>query len=153
MTEPRDVSRNSAADTRRRGSGRPFQPGNPGKPKGARNKATVAIEAMLEGRAEAIGDKLVEAALAGDATALRLAVERLAPVRRGRPVRFALPPLKTAAELPDALAAVITAVSRGELTPEEGVSLAQIIESRRRAIETAEIEQRVAVLEQQQVKQ
>jgi hypothetical protein len=65
MTEP---SRKYAAITR----GRPFPPGNPGKPKGARHRATRAMEALLEGESEALTRKAVEVALAGDAVALWL---------------------------------------------------------------------------------
>ncbi len=39
---------------------------------GARHKATVAAEALLDGEAEALTRKAVEMALAGDGTALRL---------------------------------------------------------------------------------
>ena len=56
--------------------GRPFQrgqSGNPnGKPKGVRNRATLAAEALLDGEAEALTRKVVEMALAGDSTAMRL---------------------------------------------------------------------------------
>jgi uncharacterized protein DUF5681 len=146
MTEPA----NAAGKQR----GNPFQKGqsgNPaGKPKGARHRTTVAIEALLEGQATAIGQKCVEMALAGDTTALRLAMERIAPTRRGRPVRFSLPALDTAGDLPKALSAVLAAVAEGSLTPDEAVSLAQIVEVRRRAIELVEIEARLAVLEQSQ---
>jgi hypothetical protein len=106
------------------------------------------MEALLEGEAQTIGRKVVEKALEGDSTALRLAMEGLAPVRRGRPVWFALPPLDTAADLPKALGAVLAAVADGAVTPDEALSLAQIIETRRRAIETMELEARVATLEQ-----
>ena len=37
--------------------GRPFKPGNPGRPPGARNKATQAIEQLAEGHAESLGEK------------------------------------------------------------------------------------------------
>jgi Family of unknown function (DUF5681) len=47
--------------------GRPFQPGqsgNPsGRPKGARNKATLAVEALLENEAEALTRKVIDLAL------------------------------------------------------------------------------------------
>jgi hypothetical protein len=147
-----DESRNNAGETPFAGGrrGRPFAAGNPGRPKGARHKSTLAIEALLEGQATAIGQKCVEMALAGDTTALRLAMERIAPTRRGRPVRFALPALDTAADLPKALGAVLAAVAEGSLTPDEAVSLAQIVEVRRRAIELVEIDARLAVLEQSQ---
>jgi len=127
--------------------GKPFVPGNPGRPRGARNRSTVAIEVLLEGEAEAIGRVCVERALEGDATALRLAMERIAPVRKGRPVRFPLPALDAAADLPRALRAVLAAVADGAVTPDEGLSLAQIIETRRRTFELVELEQRIAALE------
>src|SRR5215203_5958726 len=66
-----------------------FRPGNPGRPPGARNKATLAALALLEGEAEALTRRCVELALAGDTTALRLCLERLLP--KGRPVRLQLP--------------------------------------------------------------
>jgi hypothetical protein len=58
--------------------GRPFEPGksgNPiGKPKGARNQATLPAESLLE--VEAITRKLINRALEDDTTALRLCLER-----------------------------------------------------------------------------
>jgi hypothetical protein len=141
-------SRKNASKTPGHGPGRPFAKGNPGKPRGARHRTTIAIEQLLEDDAQAIGRKVVEKALEGDATCLRLALERLAPVRRGRPVRFDLPPLDTAVDLPKALGAVLKAIGAGAVTPDEGLSLAQIVEVRRRAIETMEIEARIAALEQ-----
>ena len=50
--------------------GRPFKPGqsgNPaGKPKGARNRSTIAAELLLEGEARALTRKAIELGLAGD---------------------------------------------------------------------------------------
>src|SRR4051794_33108366 len=101
-----------------------FQSGNPGKPKGARHKTTVAIETLLEGQAQAIGQKCVERALEGDSTALRLAMERIAPVRKGRPVKFTMPPVISAADVVTAIGAVLHEVAAGELTPDEAATLA-----------------------------
>lgn len=57
--------------------------GNPkGRPKGARNKTTTMAEALLEGQAEALVQKLVSMALEGNITALRLCLERLIPPKR-----------------------------------------------------------------------
>ena len=103
--------RKNAGKTR----GRPFQKGNPGRPKGAQNRTTRLIEALLEGEAEAIGRKCIERAKEGDPVALRLAMERIAPVGRGRSVHFTMPALETAADLPKALVAVLTATSRAKL--------------------------------------
>src|SRR5258708_8865649 len=81
--------------------GRPFlrgESGNPaGRPMGARHKATVAAEALLDGEAEALTRKAVEMALAGDGTALRLCLDRIIPPRRERPGRFKMPGLQSPA--------------------------------------------------------
>ena len=73
--------------------GRPFAPGNPGKPKGARHRATRAMEALLDGESEALTRRAIEMALAGDSTAMRLCMDRLLPALRERPVSVDLPPL------------------------------------------------------------
>src|SRR3954463_11789814 len=100
MNAPVDAGRN----TGKRGGAPPFQKGqsgNPrGRPPGARNRATQAIEALLDGEAETITRKAVELAKAGDTVALRLCLDRLAPVRKDRPVTFALPRIETTADLP-----------------------------------------------------
>jgi polyhydroxyalkanoate synthesis regulator phasin len=46
-----------------------------------------------------------------------------------------------------ALAAVVAAMGRGELTPEEARAVVGVLEVQRKAIETAELEARVAALE------
>lgn len=143
-----DDTRKSASDTPGRGPGRRFGKGNPGKPKGARNKATLAVQELLEGEELAVGRAVIEKAKEGDGMAMRLVLERVCPVRRGRPVRFALPPLDGAGDLPKALGAVLTAVADGDVTPDEAVALSQVVEARRRALETEELETRISALEQ-----
>ena len=122
--------------------------GNPaGKPPGARNRATTAVEALLSGEGEAITRKVIELAKAGDTTALRLCLERIAPVRKGRPVTFPLPAIETTGDVVKAIGAVATAMSIGTLTPEEALTVASVIELRRKAIETHEWNERLTALE------
>jgi hypothetical protein len=68
-------------------------------PKGTRHRATQLAEKLMEDDAENIVRAVVSAAKAGDPTAMRLCVERLVPLRKGRPVVFDLPPVKTAADI------------------------------------------------------
>jgi len=64
---------------------RPGQSGNPGgRPKGARNKITVAIEALIDAASTDIATKAIELAKAGDATMIRALLDRAAPPRRDR---------------------------------------------------------------------
>ena len=127
MSAVADTGRKQAAAAR--GGFAPGVSGNPaGRPHGSRNRTTLAVEALLEGEAEALTRKCIARALEGDGLALRLCLDRLAPPRRDRPVSFALPALKEAADARDAFAAVVRAVAEGELTPSEAVTLAGLIE-------------------------
>ena len=80
------------------------QSGNPaGRKSGSRHKASLAVEALLDDEAEKLSRKAIEMALDGNAVALRLCLERIAPPRRGRrPVNLDLGPVKTSADLADA---------------------------------------------------
>ena len=131
--------------------GRPWARGISGNPRGrapgCRNRATVAAQALLDGEAEALTRKAVELALRGDPTALRLCLERVLPARKGRPVELALPAIATAADVLTAQAAVIAAMAGGEVTPDEAAVIAGVLEAKRKALETVELEQRLGALE------
>ena len=124
-----------------------FAAGNPGKPKGARHKATQAALALLDGEAEALTRQAVTMALEGDTTALRLCLERIAPPRKDGPVQFDLPPMQSASDAAKAAGVVLDAVAGGELTPTEGAHLMGLVEGYRRALETSELEARLSALE------
>jgi hypothetical protein len=128
----------------------PGQSGNPaGRPPGARNKATLLAEALLEGEAEKIIRVAVEKALKGDPVALRLCLERMAPRPRDSAVVFELPKLETAADAVAAMAAVLDGVANGRLTPSQAGEIAKIVDSTRRSLEATDFEARLAELEQQ----
>ena len=124
-----------------------FGPGNPGKPKGARHKATRAALALLDGEAEALTRQAVTMALDGDATALRLCLERIAPPRKDAPVAFDLPRMETARDAAQAAGAVLAACAAGDLTPTEAAHIMALVETCRRTLETTELEARVVALE------
>ena len=149
MAEPteklmNEQSRKSAATTR----GRPFQPGNPGRPPGARNRTTLALEALLDGEAEGLTRKCVEMALDGDATALRLVMERILPPRKERAVQVELPALESAGAVLAVSAALLKAAAEGSLTPGEATALAGLVATHQRILETHELEARLTELEQ-----
>ena len=132
------------------GQYRKGQSGNPrGRPEGSRHATTLAVEKLLEGEAEEIGRKAVELAKSGDTVALRLCLERIAPVRKGRPIALSLPSMSTSADVTTALAAIIAQMAEGEITPDEAAIAASVIESKRKALETEELDCRLTALEQQ----
>ena len=124
------------------------QSGNPdGRPPGARNKATMMAEALLQGEAEAITRSAIERAMAGDMAAVRMCLDRLAPPCRHRTIVFELPPLASAADAVSATAAITAAVAAGELTPSEAGELFKLVDGFARMLEARNFEQRLADLE------
>ncbi len=126
------------------------QSGNPaGRPPGARNRATLIAEGLFEQEGEALARKAIERALGGDLGALRLCLDRLMPRGRSRPVRFPLPRITGAADVPAAVAAILEGVSAGELAPSEGMDLIRVVESAVRCLgAAARLEARLAEREQ-----
>jgi hypothetical protein len=132
--------------------GRPFpkgRSGNPqGRPLGARNRATLAVEALLDGEAEKLTRKVVTLALKGNVACLRLCLDRIAPPRRDRAVHFAIPALNSADDASKALAAITAAVASGDLTPTEAAKFSRVIDSYTKTLGVADIERRILVLEE-----
>jgi hypothetical protein len=136
--------------------GRPFKPGqsgNPlGRPKGSRNRVTRFVEALIEGQGEAIGAKAVEKALEGDSPMLREMLHRVAPRRREGTIELDLPKIETASDARVAATALLDACFRGEVSPNEGTQVMGLLTSLVRLVETADLEARVAALENERKK-
>ena len=98
-------------------------------------------QALLAGEAEALTRKAVEAALAGDPTAMRLCLERILP--RERAVEFALPAIKSAADIAQAMGAVTAALAGGLITPGEAQAIARVFTTFVQTIETSDFDQRL----------
>jgi|HubBroStandDraft_6_1064221.scaffolds.fasta_scaffold730228_1 hypothetical protein len=121
-----------------------------GRPRGSRNKATLALEAVLEGAAEELTRVLIAKALAGDGPALRFCVGRLLPPLRDRPVVFDLPPIESAGDLVKAAQAVLAACAAGILSPGEATQVMNLVTSARAFVEGGEFEARLVALEKRQ---
>lgn len=137
------VQRKPRATTR----GKPFEPGNPGRQPGSRNRVTRAIEALLEGQHEQLTQAAIDKALEGDTVALRLCLERLAPARKDSPVTFDLPAVRSAEDAADASAALLAAVAAGEVTPEEAGRVMALLTAHKAIVEAGELERRITALE------
>jgi hypothetical protein len=138
-----DEARNNAPKTR----GRPFEKGNPGRPRGSRHKATIAAAVLLDGEAEKLSRKAVELALAGDVLALRLCLERILPPRKDRPVTFSIPAINSAKDAAALMGALLSAVAEGAVTPDEAERVTRIVDAYVRTLETADLESRLEALE------
>ena len=85
-------------------------------------------------------------ALKGDLTAMRLCMERVLPPCRERNVKFRLPPIEStltgdscgpsSRDVSQAMNAVTAALAQGEITPGEAETIAGVVDTFVRAIET-----------------
>jgi hypothetical protein len=133
-------------------NGKPWQfkpgvSGNPaGRPHGARHKATLAVQALLDGEAEGLARKAVELALAGDTTALKLCLERIAPAYKpsAKAVMLDMPPPNN---LTDTARAFVTAAANGELPPDIAAQLVSAVASVARVEEMETLKLRLETLE------
>jgi hypothetical protein len=137
------VTRKNAENTR----GRPFEPGNPGRPLGARNRASVILDGIGAEAASDILQAVIQQAKDGDVAAAKIILDRLWPPSKGRVLAFELPAVASLADIKTAHISVLVAVATGAITPDDATTVASILDSSRRAIETVELEARIAAIE------
>jgi hypothetical protein len=80
-------------------------------------------------------------------TVISLCMERLIPVRKDSPVSFNLPEINNASDGAKAMASVQGSLADGDITPNEASSVAGVIETYRKTLETANFEGRLSALE------
>jgi hypothetical protein len=124
--------------------------GNPsGRPKGLPDSRT-KLRNLLMPQAEALVNKAIELALAGDVIALRLCLERLVPKMKSDYVSFSLSinDISNIKNLLSSNAEIIKAVSIGAITPEQGQAFSSLLEIQHKFIVNSEIEKRLEAIEQ-----
>ena len=127
--------------------GRPFKPGNSGRPPGSKNKITQIVEQLAEGHAEQLIQKVVELAEAGDVACLRMILDRLWPPQKGQPVNVNMPPINDSQDVPAAIVSIWTALREGHITPDEANALSGVVDRSIQAIELNDMMRRIENLE------
>jgi hypothetical protein len=101
----------------------------------------------MEDDADAIVQAVIERAKGGDMVAAKIVLDRIVPIRKGAVVELDLPKVTTSRGVAAAMAALVDAMSAGAITPDEASTISSVLEIRRRAIETQEIDERLKKLE------
>jgi len=105
------------------------QSGNPaGRPVGSRNRFTREMDEALEQRGRPLIDAIANHAHGANPAAMRLCLDRLAPMGKHRPSSVELPPVETPDYTMAALAEVQRALAAGEITTDEGMRVLGFIE-------------------------
>src|SRR5262249_43325991 len=126
--------------------GRPFKPGNPGRPRGSKNKITQIVEQLAE--AEELIQKVWKLARAGDVSCLRMMLDRIWPPRKAQPINVTMPPIRSSQDALAAIAAICRALGEGRLTPDEITALSSVVGRSIQLIEIQDFEKRISALEQ-----
>ena len=122
-------------------------PGGPGRPRGSRNIVNQRLDQLAEAGADAMVQKVLDAASNGDLAAARLVLSRIWSAPKARPLQVELPQIDTPEDLLDAHAVVAEAVSDGRLTAQDGAALSTMLETHRRAFELVAQEEKADELD------
>lgn len=125
------------------------QSGNPdGRPRGARNKATLMAQSLLRRRNRSpLTRKCIQLAMKGQPVALRLCMERILPPAKERPIQLQLQAPRTLEEVLPAMNRVLERVADSTLGPQEGSTLMGMLATTQKTLETLQLEQRIKALE------
>jgi len=124
------------------------QSGNPaGRPRGSRNKHTIAAEKLFAEDAEVLARVAIDLAKAGDIAALRLCLDRVCAPHRHRPMAFDMPALGVAADAVGAMRNLMEGLAEGEVSAPEAAGLAKVIEGFAKALVTFDLDKRLVDLE------
>lgn len=127
-----------------------FKKGQSGNPKGRpKDTRTAELRALLRSHSQALVGKAKDMALDGDATAMRLCLERVLPPLKTKDEPVTVKGLNGSASLVEQGQSIINALAAGELSPTDAATLMQTVATQARIVEVDELERRVAVLEQQ----
>lgn len=140
------MTRNSGKNTDVRNPDGTFAAGNLGKPKGSRNKATQAVQGLLNDATGQLTSKAIQLALEGDTTALRLCMERICPA-----LKATYPTIELEIPVPDSLSDIartfIAAAANGEIAPDVAAQLISAVTSAARVEEMEHVKERLQALE------
>jgi len=124
---------------------KPGESGNPdGRPKGAKDKRTQYRE-LFEPHADGLIEKVIEMALAGDTTCLKMCIDRLVSPFRAKDTTVTLDDIE--GSLTEKGEKIINAMGEGELSPSDASSMLSALAAQARIIEIEELEKRVSDLE------
>lgn len=142
---------NTASNNPPKSRGRPFEAGNKygtGRPAGSRNKATLALEALIGGEGEEIVRHILSEAKNGNTVYGKALLDRLLPPRKSAPISVEIPMVEAAADLEQVLIKVINDMATGEITPDEAQSITGVIANHIKLHESLKLEDRLKKVEQ-----
>ncbi len=116
------------------------QSGNPnGRPEGSGSKIRKVFMGQLEDNSDEIMSAVIEKAKAGDSAILKMIFERFIPVIRSRTIPIILPESKTPEDIMKSYDVIFNSFALEEITLDELGRLTDVLEKKRKAIETFDL--------------
>jgi len=126
-----------------------FGAGNPGRPRGARNRANVVAGSIIDDSIGEIAEKCVQLAKEGDRQCLLALLRLRIPAQRERLVEepIKLPALATSKDALTALRIIADGAARGEIDRDHVRLLVAIVEAFLKCLEIVDLDERIRALE------
>ena len=121
-------------------------PNPKGRPPGIKERKAKVMETLLD-NVNGILDKMVAQALAGDAAAAALVVNRVVPVLRPQSEKVAFT-LDADQPVSKQVEQVLVAISKGEVAPDVGKKIVEVVQSLSNVRVIEDLERRIATLEE-----
>jgi len=141
-------SRKYGSNTDKRDSRGRFSKGNPGRPKGSRNRSTLIAESIFSEGVSDVAGIVVQLARSGDLTAAKIILDRVYPASKDRPISIHVADTSTPEGLSLAVKQIIEATVNGDLLPSEAKCLNYVLETQRKALELIDLDNRIRDLEE-----
>ena len=132
--------------------GRPFEPGNKfgsGRPKGSPNKKIQQAQKIYEDNAPALMALAINKSRE-DRQILRMLASRSVPRQKELPVKIGRLPMRTLEDLDRASEVTLEKATSGKIALSDAQEIFEMIEKRRRVLETRDMERRLSALENSQ---
>jgi hypothetical protein len=129
----------------KKGNPTSFKKGNPnskingslgGRPKGSKNKLSMAMLAGSVGKGQDMLDKAYEMGMAGDTTAMRIFLDKVLPNAKERQIQIDMPVMNSLDDIEPAHNKLIEHINKGDVTLSEADEILKHIEYRRKNYET-----------------
>jgi hypothetical protein len=139
-----------------------------GRKPGSPNKVTAETRERIETKADPIGflKKIMDGEVVACApmkegtelvpvyptldqrmSAARILADKQVPNAKGRSVNLELPAVETADDIAKAMGAIVVALCKGQITPDEAELISRVLDRKRAAVDTVEVVRRLGEIE------
>ncbi|WDP92303.1 MAG: hypothetical protein HUN04_22295 [Desulfobacter sp.] len=120
-----------------------------GRPKGSKNKCTIAAENIFEEESGAIARQAVDMALNGHPQMIKLIMERTVSIKKSSAIKLdGMPKIDSVESAGKAAEFILQSIATGRVSPLEGEILSRVLDKRLHSLQITEIEQELKMIKE-----